>query len=160
MFMRIIRGAISPVSTNEGDSAPLNVLIVEDEVFLAMELEAKIEALGQRVVGLAPDAEQAFAIAESAGPDLALVDVNLRDGLTGPRIASELVKKFKVIVVFVTGSAEGIPPDFSGALGVIPKPWAPKTIEQLIPFVNAYRSEHRPVLVSTPAHMQLAPAFQ
>lgn len=129
-------------------------------MFLAMDLEAKIEALGQQVVGMAPDAEQALAIAESAGPDLALVDVNLRDGLTGPQIASELVKKFKVMVVFVTGSAESIPPDCSGALGVITKPWAPKTIEQLIPFVNAYRSEQRPVLASTPMHMRLAPTFQ
>lgn len=129
-------------------------------MFLAMDLEAKIEALGQRVVGMAPDAEQALAIAESAGPDLALVDVNLRDGLTGPQIASELVKKFKVMVVFVTGSAESIPPDCSSALGVITKPWAPKTIEQLIPFVNAYRSEQRPVLALPPVHMRLAPAFQ
>lgn len=127
-------------------------------MFLAMNLESELQMLGQHVVGMAADAEEALAVAQTASPDLALVDVNLRDGLTGPQIAAELVK-MQILVVFVTGSADLVPPDHAGALGIIEKPWRPKTIEQLIPFVRAYRSLHRqPVLVSPPGDMQLAPS--
>ena len=146
------------MSTDERQNEALRVLIVEDEMFLAMNLESELEMLGQDVVGMAPDAESALALAASESPDLALVDVNLRDGLTGPQIAADLVKKH-VLVVFVTGSAKLVPRDCAGALGIIEKPWLPKTIQQLIPFVQAHRtSEGRPVLVSAPCHMQLAPA--
>ena len=124
---------------------PLKVLIVEDEPLLAMDLEFQIETLGQKVVGIAEDTGKALNLAESATPDLALVDVNLRDGRTGPRIASDLVEKHNIIVVFVTGSTEELPPDRAGALGVIPKPWKRETIEKLIPFVRARcRSEPPP----------------
>jgi DNA-binding NarL/FixJ family response regulator len=57
---------------------PLRVLIVEDEVLLAINLESHLEALGQEIVGLAGDATQALALADVEHPDLALVDINLR----------------------------------------------------------------------------------
>lgn len=136
-------------------SDPLKVLIVEDELLLAMDLESEIEALGQTVVGLAAHAKQAMAIAESASPDLALVDVNLRDGLTGPQIASNLVQQHKAVVVFVTSSMEQIPPDYAGAHGVISKPWTSKTMKDLIAFVDRLLHQSSPTL-KPPALMKLA----
>lgn len=121
----------------------LKVLIVEDEVLLAMDLESTLEHLGHNVVGIASHAAQALAIANKKAPDLALVDVNLDDGATGPQIASSLVKLNQVSVVFVTGNPEQIPPDYVGAIGAIVKPWTPKTIEQLIAFVQDYREGGR-----------------
>ncbi|MBN9066207.1 MAG: hypothetical protein J0H60_06935 [Rhizobiales bacterium] len=43
---------------------PLRVLIIEDEVLLAIDLESHLEALGQEIVGLAGDATQALALAD------------------------------------------------------------------------------------------------
>jgi len=102
--------------------APLKVLILEDEFLLAMDLEAHLEALGQDVVGVASDAAGAFDLAESEAPDLALVDINLRDGRSGPRIASGLARKHDTLVVFVTGSPDQIPSDYAGAVGAVLKP--------------------------------------
>ncbi|WP_435655914.1 hypothetical protein [Brucella pituitosa] len=75
---------------------PQKVLIVEDELLLALNLEAHLEFLGRKVVGIAGQAKEAMALTELASHDLALVDVNLRDGLIGPQIAAGLVKKYMV----------------------------------------------------------------
>lgn len=82
----------------------LKILIVEDEMFLAMDLETHLEALGHRVIGIASDAQESFALASAAAHDLALVDLNLRDGLTGPQIAAKLTRDHSTLVVFVTGN--------------------------------------------------------
>lgn len=65
-------------------------------------------------------------VAEGQRPDLALVDLNLHDGLTGPQIASDLSCGKSVVVVFVTGSPDQIPLDYAGAIGAITKPWFPR----------------------------------
>ena len=62
---------------------PLEVLIVEDEVLLATELEYLLQELGCHTVGMAMNSEEAVAMAEALNPDLALVDVHLEDGPTG-----------------------------------------------------------------------------
>jgi DNA-binding response OmpR family regulator len=139
----------------------LKVLVVEDEPLLAMELEGHLRELGQEVIGLAEDAEQALALASGAGPQLALVDLNLRDGLTGPQIARALVEQYGTIVVFVTASPGQIPDDYAGALGALVKPCDPMSISQLIAFVNARRpSEHTVRIAEPPAAMILAPQFR
>jgi two-component system, response regulator PdtaR len=57
------------------------VLIVEDEILVALSLQQALDAIGYETVGIAPDTETAFKMAE-ARPDIALVDINLRDGET------------------------------------------------------------------------------
>jgi len=141
--------------------APLKVLIVEDEILLAMDLEAHLEALGQDVVGVASDAAGAFDLAEAEAPDLALVDINLRDGRSGPRIASELARKHDTLVVFVTGSPEQIPSDYAGAVGAVLKPWDPITIKQLIAFVRAYSGANTDINPpEPPPRMNIAPMLE
>jgi DNA-binding response OmpR family regulator len=89
--------------------------------------------------------------------DLALVDLNLRDGLTGPQIASELARNHSALVVFVTGSLEQIPADYAGAMGAITKPWDPRTLEQLVTFVRGHLSTPRGS-AGAPAKMMIAPS--
>ena len=65
------------------------ILIVEDEILVALEIESVLEELGYTVLGIAADLEGALAYAHHH-IDLALVDLNLRDGLTGPEIGATL----------------------------------------------------------------------
>ncbi|MFN3389688.1 MAG: hypothetical protein ACK40O_12230, partial [Allosphingosinicella sp.] len=65
------------------------VLIVEDEFLIGLELEHALEAHGYKVIGVVADYDGAVALAAER-PDVALVDINLRDGPTGPLIAREL----------------------------------------------------------------------
>lgn len=104
---------------------PRTVLIVEDEIFVALDLERILTDAGYAVAAIAPDSETALAAAP--GCDFALVDVNLRDGPTGPVIAERLARDFGVKVVFVTANPAQIG-DVAGALGYVRKPFSDSAI--------------------------------
>ena len=89
------------------------ILIVEDEFLVAANLEAILAERGYEPVGVAPDLKTALDLAAEK-PDLALVDINLRDGETGPQIAERLCRDYGVAVVFVGASATPCLPGTSG----------------------------------------------
>jgi DNA-binding NtrC family response regulator len=65
------------------------VLIVEDEMLVAMELESLLEEQGCDVVGPAPTVARALALLDRERPDAAILDVNL-DGQTAIPVAAAL----------------------------------------------------------------------
>lgn len=96
------------------------ILIVEDEMLVAMELESILADSGFEPVGIAPDlpaAEEYF----DQSIDLALVDLNLRDGLTGPEIGKKLGDK-GVTVLFLTANPRLLGDGIAGTVGVLTKP--------------------------------------
>lgn len=125
-------------------------------MFLALDLETHLEALGHRVIGIASDVQETFALAAATEPDLALVDLNLRDGLTGPQIAAKLTRDYSTLVVFVTGNPEQIPYDYAGALGAISKPWDLTTLDQVATFVSTYRADSADDPAELPVKMTIA----
>jgi DNA-binding response OmpR family regulator len=116
----------------------LRVLIVEDQALLAMELDLVLSESGCKVVGCAMDTAGAFSIADLDRPELALVDINLLDGLTGPDIARRLIKEYGAAVVFLTANPEQIPEGFAGALGAVSKPFDEATIQGVVAFAQAF----------------------
>jgi CheY-like chemotaxis protein len=113
-------------------------MIVEDQAILAMELELVLGDAGCDVVGCAMDRQGAFEIAERERPALALVDVNLLDGMTGPQIAHRLVSEYGTAVVFLTANPEQIPDGFAGALGAVCKPFDEQTIRAVVAFAGRF----------------------
>jgi DNA-binding response OmpR family regulator len=130
-------------------------MIVEDQALLAMELELVLGESGCDVVGCAMDQASAFAIAGREHPDLALIDVNLLDGMTGPRIARRLVADHGTAVVFLTANPEQIPEGFAGALGAVSKPFDEQTIRAVVDFARQFIL-HR-TLGEPPRRFRLAP---
>jgi CheY-like chemotaxis protein len=116
-------------SSNES-KAKHRVLIVEDELFIALDLEETVKAMGFDVAGLASGQDQALKLASLA--DIAFVDVNLSDGPTGPEIGRRLVEEFGVTVVFMTGNPEAVANRLNGALGVVTKPAMPATVQRTL----------------------------
>ena len=114
----------------------MRVLIVEDELVIAIGLEACLSEAGHQVVGIAHEAETALALGDRLRPDLALVDVHLVDGETGPQIARHL-KDVGVPVLFMTANADILPDDMAGALGVIPKPVAEHVLKDAVAWACA-----------------------
>lgn len=100
-------------------------LIVEDEIFVALDLERILLDAGYEVCAIAPDSAAAMACAGSC--DFALVDVNLRDGATGPSVAERLARDHGVKVVFVTANPTQIG-EVPGALGYVRKPFSENAI--------------------------------
>lgn len=113
-------------------------MIVEDQAILAMELELVLGDAGCEVVGCAMDRASALEIAERERPRLALVDVNLLDGMTGPEIAHRLVSEYGTAVIFLTANPEQIPDGFAGALGAVSKPFDEQTIRAVVAFVRRF----------------------
>ncbi|MBU1324169.1 MAG: response regulator [Alphaproteobacteria bacterium] len=133
----------------------LRVMIVEDQALLAMELELILLDGGCEVVGVAVDARGAIAVAEREKPDLALVDVNLMDGMTGPQIAHRLVAEQGAAVIFLTANPEQIPDGFSGALGAVCKPFDEQTIRAVVGFARQFITTR--TVGALPCRFRLAP---
>lgn len=102
------------------------VLIVEDEIFVALEIEQIVEDAGFDVGAIAADREA--ALASAADCDIALVDLNLRDGPTGPQIGIELASQHGIKVIYVTANPAQIGEASIAALGVITKPFRAHSI--------------------------------
>ena len=103
-----------------------SVLIVEDEIFVAMDIERILVDAGYDVVAIAADHDEALAAAATA--DVAFVDLNLRDGPTGPDIARDLAARFGIRIVYVTANPTQIGVPASNAVGCIRKPFSEPAI--------------------------------
>lgn len=135
------------------DRSPImvcKVLVVEDEILVAIEIEHVVEELGHDAVGIAVDSRAAFELAPAA--DVALVDLNLRDGATGPEIGRALAEKHGITVLFMTANPSQLGEGVPGTLGVLSKPVADEELRQAICFAAACRHK---VEAQPPARMRL-----
>ena len=98
------------------------ILIIEDEALVAMELRFVLEDLGYAVVGTAPDARTARALATREDVELALVDIHLSDGATGVGLGQELGEEFGVTVLYMTANPGMVSHGVPGTMGVLTKP--------------------------------------
>lgn len=104
---------------------PATALIVEDEIFVALDLERILIDAGYAVKAIAAD--RIGALEAAADCSFALVDINLRDGPTGPELARTLAQDYGLKVVFVTANPGQIA-NPSGALGYVRKPFSAAAI--------------------------------
>ena len=84
----------------------LNVLIIEDELFVAWHLEDLVRGLAFRVSEISARGEDAVLAAKKHAPDLILMDVNLGAGIDGVEAASRILKTAQVPIVFVTAYSD------------------------------------------------------
>ncbi|WP_116090061.1 response regulator [Sphingomonas crusticola] len=100
----------------------LRVLIVEDEMTIALLLEEMVEDLGHQVAGLAMRLPQAIELAHSRPLDLAILDVNLDGHMSYP--VAEVLAERGVPYVFATGyGSAGIDAQYRDRV-IIKKPYA------------------------------------
>jgi CheY-like chemotaxis protein len=81
-------------------SRPL-ILVVEDEVLIAMEIEQMLADLGCTVLGPAPSVARALALIEREEPDFAILDVNLGRERSAP--VAEALRERGVPYALATG---------------------------------------------------------
>ena len=107
----------------------MRVLIVEDEVLIAWMLADSLERAGHEVIGPAAAMAEALAVCEAAAPpELALLDINLRDGSNGVDVARALLKRWGVLAIFASGQVAEACQARDIALGYIRKPYQPETV--------------------------------
>lgn len=100
----------------------LRILIVEDDALTAAAFAAALNDAGHQVVAITETGAAAPAKAGRLQADLALVDINLRDGSTGLAAARALHEE-RIETVLVSGDANlGAKAEAVRALGYIAKP--------------------------------------
>jgi CheY-like chemotaxis protein len=126
-----------------------DVLIIEDETFIALDLEGLVEGLGHRVLGVARTHAEAVALAKAKRPGIILADIQLADGSSGLDAVNEMLRSFEVPVIFITAyperflTGERPEPAF-----LIAKPFQPSTVSAVLSQAlfferNARRRERR-----------------
>ena len=126
-----------------------DVLIIEDEAFIALDLEGLVEGLGHRVLGVARTHTEAVALAKASDPGLFSPTSSLADGSSGLDAVNEMLRSFEVPVIFITAyperflTGERPEPAF-----LIAKPFQPATVSAVLSQAlfferNARRRERR-----------------
>ena len=121
---------------------PKSILIVEDEIFVAMDIERILADAGYTVTAIAAD--RASALDDRVKADIAFVDINLRDGQTGPEIACNLAERNGTRVVYVTANPAQIDPVAGTAIGYIRKPFTAAAIRAAAAFAEGRAAANDP----------------
>jgi len=119
------------------------ILIVEDEILVAMELEHILRESGHEVAGIAADSRAAGRLADR-DIDLALVDLNLRDGVTGPKVGETLAREHGVSVVFLTATPGLLGNGVEGTFGVLSKPYDETAVRRAVDYALMRRTGATP----------------
>lgn len=97
------------------DQIRTDVLIIEDEPFIALDLQTLVEEQGHRVTGVARTHREAIDAVQRDRPGLILADIQLADGSSGLDAVNQILGSFSVPVIFITAYPErfltGTPPE-------------------------------------------------
>lgn len=82
------------------------ILIVEDEVIVAMALEDVLKKLGYQVAGAVTNGPDAIQMAGEEKPDLVLMDIRLDGSMDGIEAAARINSLYSIPVVYLTAHSD------------------------------------------------------
>ena len=106
------------------------VLVVEDEMTVAMLIEDMVSELAYEVTAVVPRLEDAMRLLDSDSFDLAMLDVHL-NGKTVYPFAAELQARGIPFLFATAYGARGLPEEFRGYL-VLQKPFGPVELRRAL----------------------------
>jgi DNA-binding NarL/FixJ family response regulator len=105
------------------ESAP-RILVVEDDYFVALDLEGGLRAAGLEVIGPVPTAEEALVVARAERPALAVMDIRLGGAKDGIDAALELYRELGIRCIFASAHVD--PSYRQRAAPALPLGWVQK----------------------------------
>lgn len=108
------------------------ILVVEDEIVVAMDIQNSLESWGYEVVDLVTTGEAAISAAKDNRPDLILMDIRLKGNLDGTETAFQIRSEIDVPVIFLTAHTDDHLVDRSKAsqpYGYIVKPFEDRELQ-------------------------------
>jgi two-component system, response regulator PdtaR len=126
-------------------NGPKILLIVEDQVLLAMVLKDELEESGYRVLELAVRHQEALGFAREVKPDLALVNIDLANGDDGVALARDL-KALGIPVLFISGQPDQARLAKAVGIASLSKPYSPSDMVEAVGYLfrHAGGDESRP----------------
>ena len=131
------------------------ILVVEDEAVTATHLEASLSDAGHEVLGPAATASDALALVERTRPDLALIDMDLKDGSNGIDLARMMKRRWNTPALIISGYPDRARANRDVAVGLITKPYRQETVLASIEVVKASRSGRSFSPVEVPPDLEL-----
>lgn len=101
-----VEGAMAAASRAIDRELSSRVMIVEDEMIIALDLENLVTELGHTVIGIATTRDEAVSMARAQKPELILADIQLADGSSGIDAAHEILDDASIPIIFITAFPE------------------------------------------------------
>jgi AraC-like DNA-binding protein/CheY-like chemotaxis protein len=114
------------------------ILIVEDELLIALDMQGTLEKLGFEVIIDVTSVEQAIIFIEEHQPMLVLIDINLKKDKDGTLLGQYLLQKDTIPYIYVTSYADKSTLDQVNATrpnGYIVKPFKDEDLKATISVV-------------------------
>lgn len=111
------------------------ILIVEDEIIIAREIEEQLQQLGYQVIGIAATGEEVIDLVKERSPDLILMDIVIKGKMDGIETGEAIRKHFNIPIVYVTAHADENTINrakFTQPSGFIVKPFSEKDLQSNI----------------------------
>ena len=83
-----------------------SIMIVEDEVIVAMDMKRKLEKLGYSVPASVSSGDEAIKCAADFAPDLILMDINMNEGIDGIEASKAILNERDIPIVYITAYAD------------------------------------------------------
>ena len=84
----------------------IKILVVDDEVIIAMEMKHYLESIGYNVVGIAATGIEAIEIALQTNPDVILMDIVLKGDMDGIKTAQKINSYINTNVIYTTAFSD------------------------------------------------------
>lgn len=84
----------------------MKVLVVEDEMLVAMDIQESLESLGYEVQNTVATGKAAIGEAEKNLPDVILMDIMLKGDMTGIEAANIIRRNHDVPIIYLTANAD------------------------------------------------------
>ncbi|MGB7969646.1 MAG: response regulator [Methanobacterium sp.] len=111
------------------------IIIVEDEIIIALDLKLRLENLGYEVIYTAFNGEDAIKRTGETNPDLVLMDIQLNGEMDGINVAQQIRSLYNIPFIYLTGSYENSLLERAkqtDPVGFINKPFDESEIQSLI----------------------------
>lgn len=81
------------------------VLIVEDNMIIAIDIREKIKNCGYTVPAIVSSGEQALKKTEELKPDLVIMDIGLKGNMNGIETGKMISEIFNIPIIYLTGNS-------------------------------------------------------
>jgi PAS domain S-box-containing protein len=111
------------------------IMVVEDEGVVAMQIAESLKGMGYEVPVIAGTGEEAVSKLLETEPDLVLMDIHLRGGVTGIEAAHRIRQRLDVPIVYLTAFSDSETLDqaqLTEPYGYVLKPFEEKSLHAIL----------------------------
>ena len=144
---------------NPEEFAAMLILLIEEEPISALSVMLELQSSGHKVIGPATHFDEALQLAHKHRPELALIDIDLKDEGDGIELARRFAE-LEIPAVFVSGQGALARAHSDLAVGYISKPFNPADVPGSIAAIDTLLGGSVPHARTVPGALQLFPRAQ